>query len=144
MIPIRQQLVAEARTWLRTPFHHRARVKGAGIDCVNLLIAVYQSAGIVDDIDPGEYTRDWHMHHDEPRFLDRLRDHADQLDDPSCALPGDIAMFTYGRHASHGAIITTWPTIIHADSHLGQVIETDILRSPLARRLHGVWRVKGL
>jgi cell wall-associated NlpC family hydrolase len=30
---IRAAVVAEARSWLGTPFHHQGRVKAAGVDC---------------------------------------------------------------------------------------------------------------
>jgi hypothetical protein len=33
--------VQEALTWLGIPYHHHARVKGVGVDCAQLLCAVY-------------------------------------------------------------------------------------------------------
>ena len=36
----RQRVVAEAETWLRTPYHHMGRIKGGGIDCPTLLAEV--------------------------------------------------------------------------------------------------------
>src|SRR5690349_11447583 len=39
--PWRARLLDEARTWLLTPWHHNARVRGAGVDCGQLLIACY-------------------------------------------------------------------------------------------------------
>lgn len=35
------QAVAEAITWLGTPYHHQGRVKGVGVDCGTLLCEVY-------------------------------------------------------------------------------------------------------
>ena len=33
-------IVTEARTWVRTPYHHQARLKGVGVDCAGLVIGV--------------------------------------------------------------------------------------------------------
>jgi hypothetical protein len=48
----RQAVIAEARSWIGTPFHDRARVKGAGVDCLQLLIASYHAAGLLPDLRP--------------------------------------------------------------------------------------------
>jgi len=107
----RAAVVAEARTWLGTPFHHLARVKGAGVDCAQLLIGVYHACGLIPDIDTGYYPPDWHFHQNEERYLEMLEKFCDRTDDPQ---PGDIAMFRFGHCSSHGAIVIAWPTVIHA------------------------------
>lgn len=45
----RQAVVAEAKTWIGTGFHHEARIKGAGVDCAQLLIAVFSACGFVPE-----------------------------------------------------------------------------------------------
>jgi cell wall-associated NlpC family hydrolase len=37
----RARVVALARTWLGTPYHHQASLRGAGADCLGLLRGVY-------------------------------------------------------------------------------------------------------
>src|SRR5262249_43477037 len=49
--PRRAAVVAEAESWIGTPFHHAARVKGAGVDCLMLLAEVYERAGIVPHLE---------------------------------------------------------------------------------------------
>lgn len=137
----RQAIVREAMEWIGTPFHHQAQLKGVGVDCANLLIGVYSRVGLVDAFRPDPYPQDWHLHNDEPRFINNLLQYADQVDAP---LPGDIAMFKYGRHAAHGAIVSEWPRVIHAWRDVGEVIETEADRGPLAERLSGFYRLKGL
>ena len=44
----RIKAVREARTWLDTPFHHQASVKGAGCDCIGLIKGVGVTLGLVD------------------------------------------------------------------------------------------------
>jgi cell wall-associated NlpC family hydrolase len=36
----RAAVVAEARTWIKTPWRHMADIKGAGVDCAMLLVRV--------------------------------------------------------------------------------------------------------
>lgn len=135
-----QSVLDEAATWIGTPWHHNARVKGAGVDCAHFLCAVYEAAGLVLPIDLGYYPQEWHLHQDRSRFLEVLSEYADQVDAP---LPGDVAMFRYGRHPAHGSIVVDWPTVVHA--HRGEaVVYADASKEPLVKRLAGWWRLKAL
>lgn len=110
---LRAAVVAEAKTWIGTPFHHAARVKGAGVDCLMLLAEVYERAGVTATrINPPFYVPDWHLHRDAERYLEGLLRYACPIDVPAS---GDIALFRFGRTYSHGAIVTEWPQLIHAD-----------------------------
>lgn len=42
----RDEIVAEARSWIGTPWHHQGRVKGVGVDCVGVAIGVVRAFGI--------------------------------------------------------------------------------------------------
>ena len=37
---LRARIVAEAMTWLGTPYHHRGKLKGIGVDCAQLPLCV--------------------------------------------------------------------------------------------------------
>lgn len=140
----RAVVVAEAMTWLRTPWHHMARVKGVGVDCAQFLVGVFEAVGLVPPLDLGYYPPDWHLHQDRPRFLEKLAEHADPIA-TSNPQPGDIAMFKFGRHAAHGSIVVSWPLIIHAYLDERRVVLSDVAASPaLAGRLAGIWRVRGM
>jgi cell wall-associated NlpC family hydrolase len=39
----RPDIVEEARSWLGTPYHHQAALKGVGCDCIGLLRGVYET-----------------------------------------------------------------------------------------------------
>jgi cell wall-associated NlpC family hydrolase len=109
----RAALVAEAKTWLGTPWHHRARVKGVGVDCAQFLIGVYAGAGLIEGFDTGDYPRDWHIHRDEERFLPFVQRFAAEIPEAD-AKPGDVILVKIGRVFSHGAILLDWPQAIHA------------------------------
>lgn len=117
----RAAVVAEARSWIGTPYHHRGRVKGAGVDCAMLPAEVYAACGLIPRLDVEYYPPDWHMHRSAQRYLERVMEYAEEVADP---LPGDMAMYFYGQAFAHGAIVIGWPGIIHAVLN-AQVMEDD-------------------
>lgn len=141
--PEQRAVLTEALSWLGTPWQHQQQCKGAGVDCAQFLIAVFVAAGIVEQITTDYYPPDWHLHRDEQKFMAYLLQHADPLEgnDPQ---PGDIAMWKYGRHAAHGSIVLKWPVIIHSWRDEGMVTITDTPHSPIADRLTGFYRVRGM
>ena len=134
----RQAVIQEAVSWLGTPYHHAARVKGAGVDCGQILALVYEAAGITPEIVPDDYPHDWHMHRSEERYLATVERWAHKIDGPP--EPGDIALFRIGRCISHGAIVVSWPTVIHAVLKGGGVVFGDVVAdADLAHHLVGYW-----
>ncbi|HJS33217.1 MAG TPA: hypothetical protein VJ924_14580 [Alphaproteobacteria bacterium] len=135
----RAAVVAAAMSWLRTPYHHQAGVKGAGCDCAFLLVRVFAECGLVPEIDPRPYPPDWHLHRDEERYLGWVERYAQRVQVP---LPGDVALWRFGRTVSHGGIVVAWPTIIHAYRGEGVVLE-NAAHGRLAEpgRLHGFFSV---
>ena len=120
----RTAIVAEALSWIGTPFHHAARVKGAGVDCLMLLAEVYERAGVARHIEPPFYVPDWHLHQGAERYMEGLLHYARPIDGPPQGpdpLSGDIALFRFGRTFSHGAIVVQWPRVIHAYWSIGVV-----------------------
>jgi cell wall-associated NlpC family hydrolase len=43
----RADVVIEARTWVGTPYHHQARLKGVGVDCIGLVLGCAWALGLV-------------------------------------------------------------------------------------------------
>ena len=119
--PERAAVIRCARAWLRTPYHHRGRVKGAGVDCAMLLAEVYAEAGLVQPLAIPHYPPDWHLHRDAECYLGVLLDHAVEI--AALPSPGDIALWRFGRCFSHGAIVVDWPVVIHAYLGRGCVLE---------------------
>ena len=117
----RDAIVSEAKTWLRTPWHHRGCVKGAGVDCVFLLVGVYNAVGIADikDADIPYYPADIMMNRNSETVLEEVMRRAYEVDAPDV---GDIAVWKFGRIYSHAAIVTAWPEIIHAHRRDGMVV----------------------
>lgn len=139
----RAAIVSEAKTWLDTPYHHRARVKWAGVDCAQILIGVFAGVGLINEFEPADYPRDWMLHREEDRFRAIVRQHADQIE-PAAVLPGDVALYLVGKCYAHGAVIIEWPLILHADSRFGKVTMAEGDQGWLAGRAVEFYRVRGL
>lgn len=45
-MPTPDIILAAARAWLDTPFHHQGRLRGVGVDCAGLIVGVAQDLGI--------------------------------------------------------------------------------------------------
>jgi cell wall-associated NlpC family hydrolase len=114
----RAAVVEEALSWISTPFHDCARVKGAGVDCLNFIAAVFIETGLIEPFELPSYKPQWGSHRSEPLFLLGLERYAHRVDQ---YLPGDVVMFHYGRHASHSAIVVDARTIVHAFKPAGCV-----------------------
>ena len=127
----RENLIRAAELWLGTPYHHAARCYGVGVDCVNLLCAVYETAGLIPHIELPHYPPDWMLHRSEELFLLGILDA--RLHHVQRPEPGDIALFRFGRCYSHGAIVTQWPQLIHAFSGLG-VVRGDARNHPMLEK----------
>lgn len=128
----REKVIAEAMTWLGTPYHHAAAIKGAGVDCAMILLEVYAAAGVIDRFAMDNYPPDWMLHRSEERYLAGVQQHAHEVEQPQ---PGDMALFKFGRCFSHSGIIVDYPRIIHAYRPVRRVVLDDLrLNSDLAAR----------
>lgn len=134
---LREQITAEALTWLRTPYHHHGRIKGVGVDCAQILLAVYVDAlGLAPPLDIGAYSTQWHFHRAEEVYLDWLA-HAGARTVQTPA-SGDIAMFKFGRTFSHSAICVGDALWLHAYTDAG-VIVSRLTEAPLEGRPVQFW-----
>ena len=133
----RAAVVAEALSWTGTPYHHRAKLKGVGVDCAQFVLAVYAATGLIEDFDTGEYPHDWHLHRSVERYMTEVLRFARPVPVGE-AKPGDVLLFKYGRAFSHGAIITAYPQVIHASLAAGSVTlgdadrDHDLIERPTA------------
>ncbi len=116
----RRDILAEARTWIGTPYHHQGRAKGVGVDCCGVIIGLMHELGLSDyDIDG--YSR----------FADGVG--VIEEFDRACtsiaiedAQPGDIYVFRISHHPSHCGILSEIDGkchLIHAYQSIDRVVE---------------------
>src|SRR5580765_4496677 len=88
----RARIVEEAKTWMGTPFHNRAAVKGAGVECGWLIYGVMRDLNILP---PGytmpEYSIQFWMHRDDEVYIKGLLDAGFvEIAPGTIPLPGDV------------------------------------------------------
>ena len=138
----RAAIVAEARTWIGTPYHHQASVKGVGCDCLGLVRGVWRATvGPEPERIPG-YSNDWGEAQGHETMLAAGRRHLIEIG-PRQAKPGDVVVFRVraGRVAKHAGILTGASTFIHAQEG-GPVCEV-ALGSWWGKRIAATFRFPG-
>lgn len=107
--------VAIARTWLGTPYHHQASLRGAGCDCLGLVRGVYRELTGREPEFPPPYSPDWAEAVVTETMLAAAARHLIPV--PTDAIrPGHVLIFRLrpGMAAKHAAILATPVTMIHA------------------------------
>jgi cell wall-associated NlpC family hydrolase len=65
---MRLALIDEAMTWIGTPYHTNADIKGVGVDCGMILIRVFSAVGAIEFFDPRPYPEQWALRR-KPNFI---------------------------------------------------------------------------
>jgi len=101
---------------------------------------VLREAGLLPAVDCGTYPRDWFLHRDEERLLERVKEHCEVADGEW--MPGDILLFRFGRCAAHAAVYLGKGRMVHCTREDGVTIS-----HPESGRWHdrlcGAWRPRG-
>ncbi len=137
----RDQVIKAAKEWLRTPYHHMGKIKGVGADCAMFPLAVYQECGVLPrEFIPPEYSMQWHLHHEGEKYLQAIEPFC--IEKAEAPLPGDFAVFKFGRAFSHGAIVVAWPVIIHSYIPRGVLLGDALRDGELIGREMKIFEVK--
>jgi NlpC/P60 family putative phage cell wall peptidase len=128
------EVVAEARSWLGTPWRHQAYLKGVGCDCAGLVRGVGNALALFDTRDgaPGTEVFKGYGRKPEPRKMLRALDRF-MLRRRGEPLPGSVLLLRFDRDPQHLAILTGEGTIVHALATVGKVVE---------HRLSPDWRAR--
>lgn len=118
-VELRAKLVAEALTWVGTPYRQLGATKGVAIDCSMLLVRVMIDAGIVEHFDPRPYPPNWFLHRDDERYIDWMETIAQRVQTPR---PGDIDVMKIGRAFAHSGFIVDDDHLVHAFADEGRCI----------------------
>lgn len=121
----RDLVVQEAAAWKFTPYQHKGRVKGVGVDCGGLLYEVYSPLLGPFKAFPQEYPADWAAHKEgHELYLDFIMPYVQEVEKVK---RGGFSLFHYGRNWSHAAI-WTGNSYIHAygRNNVGFVKESPI------------------
>jgi NlpC/P60 family putative phage cell wall peptidase len=128
-------IVAEARSWIGTPYRHQASLKGVGCDCLGLVRGVWRGVAGAEPERPPAYTADW-----AEAGADALLAAARRLLVPADAVrPGAVVVFRWRQSlpAKHCAIATGEATMVHA--HDGAAVAEVAFRPWWQRHVAGVF-----
>lgn len=120
----RAYVEVEARTWLGTPYMHKGRVKGVGVDCGGLVYEIFNSFLPLPAF-PQNYEPDWAVHRENELYMDFIMPFVVEVPKP---VAGGIILVKYGKNMSHAAICTSRNTFIHAwgRNQVGHVVESKL------------------
>ncbi len=110
-----EKIVAEARQWIGTPYHHQASLKGVGCDCLGLIRGVWRALYGDEPEALPPYTPDWAEARGDETLLAAATRHLCAIDRAEAGA-GDVALFRWRAHlpAKHCAVLTGPATMIHA------------------------------
>ncbi len=108
-------IVAEARSWIGTPYHHQASLKGVGCDCLGLLRGVWQGVFGDEPERPPAYSPDWAEAGGAETLLAAAQRHLVEVETGAWQA-GDVLLFRWrdGLPVKHCAIAASRTTMIHA------------------------------
>lgn len=144
----RADVVAAARDLIGTPFRHRGRLPGVGIDCLNVVGYVGLALG-VDGSERWERDVDLLVYDRTPQRPDLLlRKCEEYLDRVELAniCPGDIVLMAFSYFPQHFAIVTACAPLYGVHAYplppLDRVVES---RLPAAKsRIVRAYKFRGV
>ncbi len=147
-----ERIIAAARTWVGTPYHHQAQLKGVGVDCVGLILGVGKESGFMSpDVDDRFAEFDGYSRVPNPRKMLRgmelfLQPAPFAWKQPTPPPPGSIGWFQWRSDLPmHLAVIAETdgrPTMIHAYSLADAAVEHTI-DATWQQRLNSIWVFPG-
>jgi cell wall-associated NlpC family hydrolase len=129
-----EQIVAQAKTWLGTHYHHQGRLKKSergkgGVDCIGLIIGLIDELGIQDGDGNSLVSADetnYSMYPEQGRLIRSIQKHLREVPIEKMAV-GDILLFKTFRDPQHVGLLTQYPSggpgLIHCNSSAGMVVE---------------------
>ena len=138
MIATRMEIVEKAREYLGTPFHHQARLKKVGVDCIGLIVCVANELGFSIE-DCTTYSRK----PSDVLLLQEMRFKLDEIPKEEAGF-ADVLLFWISRTSLRPQHIAykTDIGLIHTWAHAGKVVETPM--GNWDRRICGAFRLKGV
>jgi len=117
-------VIAVSRSWLGTPYHDQASLRGVGCDCLGLARGVWREVVGPEPFPIPPYSRDWGETGSREVLADGARAMMIEVE-PEAAGPGALVLFRMTRRAitKHVGILTAPDTFLHAYERLGVIEE---------------------
>ena len=117
-------VIAVARSWLGTPYHDQASLRGVGCDCLGLARGVWREVVGPERLPIAPYSRDWGESGPREVLAEGARRMMPEVA-PTNAPPGALILFRMMPRAiaKHVGILTGPDTFLHAYERLGVIEE---------------------
>ena len=138
-----EEIVAIARSWIGTPYHHQASVKGVGTDCLGLVRGIWRELYASEPEPLLPYTPSWSEAAGEERMLEGARRHLREIPMDTMAA-GDVVLFRIRENAAakHAGVLSSHVRMIHAQE--GVPVSEVALGPWWRRRIAGAFRFPGI
>lgn len=130
----RAAVVAEAMSWLGTPYRHQASLKGVGCDCLGLVRGIWRALYGPEPEPLTAYTPDWAEARGGETLAAAAGRHLVRTGIDRTA-DGDVLLFRWRSNlpAKHAAVLVSADRIVHA--HQGAAVATATLTPWWRRRM---------
>jgi NlpC/P60 family putative phage cell wall peptidase len=150
-MPSSLEIIAEARRWIGTPYHHQAAKRGVGCDCIGLIVGVGKTFGLMgEDFDERFKQFAGYSRVPNPRMMRRWMELFLEPADVArnkIPPPGFIAWIQWREELPmHLGIIADFEdraTMIHSYKPVGYCAE-HTFDANWRERVHSFWKFKGL
>jgi NlpC/P60 family putative phage cell wall peptidase len=114
------RVIEAARSWLGTPYHDQASVRGVGCDCAGLARGIWRELIGDEPATLPPYSRDWGEVGTRETFAAFIRPFLIEID-PADAGPGTLLLFRMKRQgpAKHCGVLVEKGMFIHAIERRG-------------------------
>lgn len=136
---LRAAVIAEARSWIGTPYRHQGADRQTGCDCLGVVRGVWRAIYGVEPETPPAYSADWAEATGEETLLEAAGRHL--LEVSVCDMaPGDVLVFRWRPHlpAKHCGILVEPERMVHAYHSVGRVTESSLVPA-WRKRIAGVF-----
>ncbi len=110
-----EDIIAEARSWVGTPYHHQASLKGVAVDCVGLVRGIFRKLYGFEPPERLDYSSDWGDSNGSEDVVNAAFKYLEPvaLEDMQ---PGDVVAVRWkkGRVAKHVMVLTDNNMAVHA------------------------------
>jgi cell wall-associated NlpC family hydrolase len=127
---MQERLLYHAGQWVGTPFVAHAGVRGAGVDCVNLVAQIYIACEFLNEFRPPAYAMDGGKHNERSQLIRWIED-SHKFARVQTPAPGDTLCFLWRGQSEHHAGL-----MLHGDDFMHVMERRKVQVSSLTDRTY--------